>query len=81
MMEQEKNDIPKNSSYQTLSKSVSVEPICADGQEADKATTPTVCIVAVGYSQRWGKGKAKVVPVLYLLTDHHAMKAYWGVEV
>jgi hypothetical protein len=27
-----------------------------------------------------GKGKGKVVPVL-LLTDHHAMKAYWGVEV
>jgi hypothetical protein len=27
-----------------------------------------------------GKGKGKVAPVL-LLTDHHAMKAYWGVEV
>jgi hypothetical protein len=25
------------------------------------------------------KGKGKVVPVL--LTEHHAMKAYWGVEV
>jgi hypothetical protein len=24
-----------------------------------------------------GKGKGKVVPVL-LLTEHHAMKAYWG---
>jgi hypothetical protein len=24
--------------------------------------------------------KGKVVPVL-LLTEHHAMKAYWGVEV
>jgi hypothetical protein len=23
-----------------------------------------------------GKGKGKVVPVL--LTEHHAMKAYWG---
>jgi hypothetical protein len=27
-----------------------------------------------------GKGKDKVVPVLPL-TEHHAMKAYWGVEV
>jgi hypothetical protein len=26
------------------------------------------------------KGKGKVVPVLPL-TKHHAMKAYWGVEV
>jgi hypothetical protein len=26
-----------------------------------------------------GKGKGNVVPVL--LTEHHAMKAYWGVEV
>jgi hypothetical protein len=25
------------------------------------------------------KGKGKVVPVL--LTEHHAMKAYWGVEI
>jgi hypothetical protein len=27
-----------------------------------------------------GKGKGKAVPVL-ILTEHHAMKAYWGVEV
>jgi hypothetical protein len=27
-----------------------------------------------------GKGKGKVVPVLFL-TEHHAMKAYWGVEL
>jgi hypothetical protein len=27
-----------------------------------------------------GKGKGVVVPVLPL-TEHHAMKAYWGVEV
>jgi hypothetical protein len=26
------------------------------------------------------KGKGKVVPALFL-TEHHAMKAYWGVEV
>jgi hypothetical protein len=26
------------------------------------------------------KGKAKVVPVLFL-TKHHAMKAYWRVKV
>jgi hypothetical protein len=26
------------------------------------------------------KVKGKVVPVLFL-TEHHAMKAYWGVEV
>jgi hypothetical protein len=26
------------------------------------------------------KGKSKVVPALFL-TEHHAMKAYWGVEV
>jgi hypothetical protein len=26
------------------------------------------------------KGKGKVVPVLFL-TEHHGMKAYWGVEV
>jgi hypothetical protein len=26
------------------------------------------------------KGKGKVVPILFL-TEHHAMKAYWGVEV
>jgi hypothetical protein len=25
----------------------------------------------------WGKVKVKVVPVL-LLTEHHAVKAYWG---
>jgi hypothetical protein len=25
------------------------------------------------------KGKGKVVPVL--LTEHHAMKAYWGEEI
>jgi hypothetical protein len=25
-------------------------------------------------------GKCKVVPVLFL-TEHHAMKAYWGLEV
>jgi hypothetical protein len=30
----------------------------------------------VGY-----KGNGKVVPVLFLTTEHHAMKAYWGVEV
>jgi len=28
-----------------------------------------------------GKGKGKAVPVLLFLTQHHAMKAYWGVEV
>jgi len=27
------------------------------------------------------KGKGKVVPVLFFITDHHAMKAYWGVEL
>jgi len=27
------------------------------------------------------KGKGKVAPVLFFLTEHHAMKAYWGVEV
>jgi len=27
-----------------------------------------------------GKGKVKVVPVLSL-TEHHAIKAYWGVEI
>jgi len=27
------------------------------------------------------EGKGKVVPVLFSLTEHHAMKAYWGVEV
>jgi len=27
----------------------------------------------------FGKSKSKVVPVL--LTEHHAMKAYWGMEV
>jgi hypothetical protein len=26
-----------------------------------------------------GKGKGKIVPVI--LTQHHAMKAYWGVDV
>jgi hypothetical protein len=26
------------------------------------------------------EGKGKVIPVLFL-TEHHAMKAYWGVEV
>jgi hypothetical protein len=26
------------------------------------------------------KGKRKVVPVFFL-TEHHAMKVYWGVEV
>jgi hypothetical protein len=26
------------------------------------------------------KGKGKVVPVLFL-TEHHATKAYWGLEV
>jgi hypothetical protein len=26
------------------------------------------------------KGKRKVVPVLFL-TEHHAVKVYWGVEV
>jgi hypothetical protein len=28
----------------------------------------------------FSKGKGEVVPVLFL-TEHHAMKAYWGVEV
>jgi len=27
------------------------------------------------------KGKGKVVPVLFFLTEHHSMKAYRGVEV
>jgi hypothetical protein len=27
------------------------------------------------------KVKEKAVPVLFLLTKHHAMKAYWGVKV
>jgi hypothetical protein len=27
------------------------------------------------------KGKGKVVPVLFFQTEHHAMKAYWGVEL
>jgi hypothetical protein len=27
-----------------------------------------------------GKGKGKVVPVLFL-TEHDTMKAYWGVEI
>jgi hypothetical protein len=26
------------------------------------------------------KGKGKVIPVLFL-TDHYAIKAYWGVKV
>jgi hypothetical protein len=24
------------------------------------------------------QGKGKVVPTLFILTKHHAMKAYWG---
>jgi len=27
-----------------------------------------------------GKGKGKAVPVFFLLSEHHAVKAYWGVE-
>jgi len=27
------------------------------------------------------QGKGKVAPVLFFLTEHYAMKAYWGVEV
>jgi hypothetical protein len=38
-------------------------------------------IVTNGKSKGKGKGKSKVVPVLFLITDHHAMKAYGGVEV
>jgi hypothetical protein len=32
------------------------------------------------YMIQISKGKGKVVPVLFS-TEHHAMKAYWGVEV
>jgi hypothetical protein len=32
----------------------------------------------VAGSRREAKGKCKVVPVLFFLTEHHAMKAYWG---
>jgi hypothetical protein len=27
------------------------------------------------------KGKGKFVPVLFFLTEHHTMKAYWGADV
>jgi hypothetical protein len=27
-----------------------------------------------------GKGKGKIVPVIFI-TEHHAMKAYWGVQL
>jgi hypothetical protein len=27
------------------------------------------------------EGKGKVCPVLFFLTEHHAMKAYWEMEV
>jgi hypothetical protein len=27
------------------------------------------------------KVKVKVIPVLLFLTEHHAMKTYWGVDV
>jgi hypothetical protein len=27
------------------------------------------------------KGKGKGVPVIFSFTEHHAMKAYWGMEV
>jgi len=27
------------------------------------------------------KVKGKVIPVLFFLTEHHALKAYWGVDV
>jgi hypothetical protein len=44
-------------------------------------------VIHVVLSQRYGariflnvKCKCKVVPVLFL-TEHHPMKAYWGVEV
>jgi hypothetical protein len=29
----------------------------------------------------FAQGKGKVVPVLFFQTEHHAMKAHWGVEV
>jgi len=34
-------------------------------------------ILSVYYIRGKGKGKGKDVPLL-LLTEHHAMKAYWG---
>jgi hypothetical protein len=34
----------------------------------------------IWYLESAVKVKGKVVPVLYL-TEHHAMEAYWGVEV
>jgi len=40
----------------------------------------TVAQLQVGPIRRL-KGKGKVVPVLFPLTEHHAMKAYWGVEI
>jgi hypothetical protein len=48
---------------------------------------------AARFSERWCptatlhnpedlvKRKSKFVPVLFSLTDHHTIKAYWGVEV
>jgi hypothetical protein len=32
------------------------------------------------YGVNYYKGKGEVVPVLFL-TEHHATKAYWGVDV
>jgi hypothetical protein len=37
-------------------------------------------LAAVSWFVNVVKGKGKVVTVLFL-TEHHAMKAYWGVEV
>jgi hypothetical protein len=34
----------------------------------------------LGHKMNEDKGKVKVFPVPFL-TEHHAMKAYWGVEV
>jgi hypothetical protein len=44
-----------------------------------KARVVFVCS-HTGFEPRSRHGKGKVVTVLFL-TEHHTMKAYWGVEV
>jgi len=40
-----------------------------------------LCVSPTGNRCSWrskGKGKGKVASVLFCLTEHHTMKAYWG---
>jgi hypothetical protein len=69
-----------NTAYKNYLQTLTVRPGFSDYQGTHNPTRTWECASSTQIFSVGSKGKGKAVPVLFL-TEHHDMKAYWGVDV